>query len=879
TIQRLDTHTGETERYVTGPGGAIRPTPSPDGKSLAFVRRVRFQSQLFVMDLASGETRVVHDELERDMQEAWAIHGVYPAMAWTPDSASIVFWAGGKVRRVDVASGEARVIPFRVRTEHEITEALRFEHEVAPDEFDVKMLRWAQVSPSGDRVVYQALGHLYVRALPEGEPRRLTSQTEHFEHYPSFSRDGRWIVYTTWNDETLGGVRIVSAEGGPSRVLTADPGHYLEPAFSPDGKTVVYRKATGGWLRSPAWSRDPGLYSVRVDGGEPMRIATRGARPHFGAENDRVYFLHVEGDETTDTRTLRSVDVRGAEERTHVSTTWASDFRVSPDGRWVAWTEGFNAFVAPFVRAGQTVTLGPKTNSVPVRRVSRDAGEFLHWSGDSTALHWTTGPELFTRALTDTFAFLDGAPDELPEPPTEGVNISFRAAADAPEGVVALVGARIVTMKGDEVIENGAVVVERNRIVAVGPRARVEIPRGAHVIDVEGRTIMPGIIDIHAHGAQGSDGIIPQRNWLDYASIAFGTTTIHDPSNDTHTIFAAAEMTRAGKIIGPRIYSTGTILYGAAGWFRAEIESREDAVRHLRRLKSMGAISVKSYNQPRREQRQWVIDAGRELEMMIMPEGGSLFMHNMTMILDGHTGVEHNIPVERAYKDVISLWGASKTGNTPTLVVCFGGMSGENYWYQHDDVYADERLLRFVPRSIVDPRARRRTMAPEEEYNHIRAAAVCKALQDAGVTIHVGAHGQMAGLAAHWEMWMFAQGGMSPMQVIRAATIDGARYIGMDKDIGSIEVGKLADLLVLDKCPLEDIRNSRHIEYTMINGRIYNARTMDQVGNHPDDHGSRWFGDNVEGVGFGRWWREHASPTKEDAYTGCVSCTHTTHRH
>lgn len=288
----------------------------------------------------------------------------------------------------------------------------------------------------------------------------------------------------------------------------------------------------------------------------------------------------------------------------------------------------------------------------------------------------------------------------------------------------------------------------------------------------------------------------------------------------------------------------------------------------------MGAFSVKSYNQPRREQRQWVVDAARELEMMVVPEGGSLFMQNMTMVVDGHTCVEHNIPVERAYEDVLKLWSSTEVGYTPTLVVCFGGMSGENYWYQHSNVWEDERLTRFVPRFIVDPRSRRRTMAPEHEYNHVRAAEVCKALQDAGVSVHVGAHGQMAGLAAHWEMWMLAQGGMAPIDVIRAATIDAATHLGMDRDIGSIEPGKLADLLVLDKDPLRDIRNSRHIRYTMINGRIYDARTMDQIGNHPDDAGSRWFGPDVKGVGYGRWWRDVAGPTigAEDAHTGCAGC-------
>ena len=213
-IQRLDLETRELERFVSGPGGSIRPTPSPDGKSLAFVRRVRGKSTLYVADVASAAERPLYDGLERDMQETWAIHGVYPAMAWTPDNTSIVFWAGGKLQRIDVGTKQVTPIPFHVKGTRTLHEAVRFPQAVAPEQFAVKMLRWVQVSPNGRQVVYQALGHLWVKDLPEGKPRRLTKQTEHLELYPAYSRDGKSIVYTTWDDEKLGSIRVVAASGG-----------------------------------------------------------------------------------------------------------------------------------------------------------------------------------------------------------------------------------------------------------------------------------------------------------------------------------------------------------------------------------------------------------------------------------------------------------------------------------------------------------------------------------------------------------------------------------------------------------------------------------------------------------------------------------------
>jgi imidazolonepropionase-like amidohydrolase len=379
------------------------------------------------------------------------------------------------------------------------------------------------------------------------------------------------------------------------------------------------------------------------------------------------------------------------------------------------------------------------------------------------------------------------------------------------------------------VIDDGVVLVEGNRIAAVGPHGSVEIPKDAKVIDVAGKTIVPGLVDVHAHGSQGENGFIPQDNWLHYATLSFGVTTVHDPSNDTATIFTAAEMARAGTITAPRIFSTGTILYGARAPFKAVIDSLDDARSHLRRMKAVGAISVKSYNQPRRDQRQQVVAAARELQMMVVPEGGSLFMHNMTMVVDGHTGVEHAIPIARGYDDVEQLWGSTSVGYTPTTGVGYGGLWGENYWYAHTNVFEHERLRTFVPPARIDSRARRRLLASKGDWNHFEVAELTHQLAQAGVSVNLGAHGQREGLAAHWELWMFVQGGMTPHEALRAGTLNGARYLGLDRDIGSSEPGKLADLAVIDGDPLADIRVSENVAYTMVNGRLFDAQTMNEI--------------------------------------------------
>jgi imidazolonepropionase-like amidohydrolase len=388
-------------------------------------------------------------------------------------------------------------------------------------------------------------------------------------------------------------------------------------------------------------------------------------------------------------------------------------------------------------------------------------------------------------------------------------------------------------MDGANVIENGTVVVEGNRITAVGRNAA--IPAGAKRIDVAGKTIMPGIIDVHGHLGGEGDGILAQASWPLEANLAFGVTTSHDPSNDTETVFSNAELIRTGAKLGPRVFSTGTILYGAETPFKAVVNNYEDALAALRRQKAFGAFSVKSYNQQRRDARQMIIKAARELKMEVVPEGGSLFYMNTTMILDGHTTIEHSLPVPKLYKDIVTLFAKSRTGYTPTLIVGYGGLSGEYYWYQKTNVWENERLLGFTPREVVDARSRRRTMAADDDFNHVLIAKGAKQVLDAGGLVDLGAHGQLQGLGAHWELWMLQQGGMSNLEAIRCATINGARALGLDKEIGSIEKGKLADLIVLDRNPLENIRNSESIGMVMVNGRLYDAKTLNEIGNHPKE--------------------------------------------
>lgn len=866
-ILRYDRETGDTERITGGPGGAISPTISPDGSKMAFIRRVRTQSVLFIRELETGLEYPVYDDLSRDQQEAWAIFGPYTNFNWTPDGNHLIFWSKGKIRKLNLNSLEAEIIPFSAEINYKLADAARFKYDPAPDNFTVNVIRHAVTSPDGNTLIFNAVGYLWKKNLPNGTPERLTTATE-FEFEPSFSPDGRHLVYVTWTDEETGAIKTLdlNRRNASPQTVTTQKGLFREPSFSPDGKTIVFRRESGNNHQGHAYTQNPGIYIMPAGGGEKKLVTRGGSSPSFNKNGDRIFVLGGFGMN----RSYQSIDLSGNNRRTHFTSTYANNFVPSPDNKWVAFNELFKVYIAPMPKAGTDISLSANTRAIPVTHVAEDAGINLHWSSDSDKLHWTLGEEYFTVSLQEAFDFLnDGDSDtELPLGENEGVRIGLNFNSDKPTGVIAFTNARILTMDdNDTVIENGTIVIRENRIETVGPASGVEIPAGAFVKDLEGKTVMPGLVDVHAHIGNFRHGLSPQQQWEYFANLAYGVTTAHDPSSNTEMIFTQSEMVRAGIMTGPRIFSTGRILYGADGDFKAVINNLDDARSALRRTAAFGAFSVKSYNQPRRDQRQMVMQAARELEILVVPEGGSTFTHNMSMIIDGHTGIEHNVPIYPLYNDVLTLWGSTEVGYTPTLVVNYGSVSGEYYWYQNTKVWEKERLLSFTPRGIVDARSRHRTMIPDEEYKagHFQSAAAAKDLYDRGVTVNIGAHGQLQGLAAHWETWMFHQGGMTEMEALRTATINGADYIGIAEHLGSLEAGKLADIIVIDGNPLEDIYQTENVVYTMVNGRLYDSATMNELGNHPRERLPFWW----ERDGYDARFDWHAT-VEADGHAQCV---------
>lgn len=836
-VKRYNMNTGEIDQVAGGSGGACRPQVSPDGKKLAFVKRVRFQSVLYIQDLETEEEYPLFRGLSRDQQETWTLFGVYPNYNWTPDGKNIIIYGLGQFHKVDAETGTFTEIPFKANVKQTIMEAANYEQTAFADNFDAKMIRSAVTSPDGKKLVFNAVGHIYLKDLPNGKPQRLTNE-DNFEFDPSFSKSGNEIVYTTWDDEAKSSIKIlnINTPNATPRTLTKEKGFYHTPSFGSNDKEIVYVKGGGTNLLGFTYSKETGIYKMNLANGEMKRISKDGANPVLSQDGKKLYYVIDPGMN----KSYKCKNLETNEDRTVFTSKYATDFTISPDENWVAFTDLYQCYVAALPKTGQAIELNSGTNTLPLKKITTAAGTSLHWAGDAKSLHWVLGPRYYTQSLGNTFSFVENKADSLLSKDTVGIDIGLKLKADVPEGKIAFTNARIITMEGEQVIERGYVLVEKNKISKI-QNGDGTFGSDVKVIDCQGKTIIPGLVDVHAHIGVNYNGISPKRSWNYYANLAYGVTTTHDPSNNTEMVFSQHEMVETGEMVGPRIFSTGTILYGADGDFKAVINNLEDARNHLKRLKAVGAFSVKSYNQPRREQRQQVMQAANELKMHVYPEGGSTFFHNMTQVVDGHTGIEHSIPISQVYEDVVKLWGATKVGYTPTLIVGYGGIWGENYWYDKTNVWENKKLVSFTPRAIIDQRSRRRTKAPDEEYGHLQNTQSCTAIAKGGTKVNLGAHGQLQGLGAHWELWMLAQGGMSNLDALKCGTINGANYIGMGNALGSLKEGKLADMLILDANPLEDIKNSEKITYIMKNGRLYEGNTMNEVGNYDKKRGAFYF--------------------------------------
>lgn len=867
----INEQTSASDYYVsdsltlnTADRAELVPRISPDGRYLAYAREVHERSQSYrghsfapqtelrILDTQSGQSRMLVAVITRDMSSTLQSDTlqVLPNYAWAADGKSLVFVEGGKIRRVHVNDSSTKIIPFTARVHRLISEQARGKIDINDKQFRAKFLQWPVTSPDNKTIAFVAAGRIYLQHSASEQAKLLLNKQigNSFEYTPAWSPDGKWLAFTTWDDNERGHLWKVSADGKKRQRLTNQAGEYLFPSWSADGTKLIVTRGRdkpawwNGWGDPQQMDAGNNFWSIAMlsaNGGDQEFVTKLDylRRAYFG-HDDRIYFQYQGNvaatydlyspfpDDTAmgQVTTLRSVRTDGSDLKTHLKfgpippQDYGHDPVLSPDGSHVAFKTGQNILIATVSQAalaGNIQRINPDWTAPgsTLLRIEKAQSTWFRWR-DNNNLEFFDGNQHITfNPKTNSLAAKEIA---LDIPRREG------------KGTLALTKARIITMQGDQVIEQGSIIIQDNRIRCVGD---CDLTGIARIIDLSGKTVMPGLIDVHSHSTiyRINPQMISRHGPASGVILAYGVTTIIEPFTYSSTAFPLAELTEAGAVTGPRTFSSAEPVHvKALHMFGGlpEIQSYQDAQREIHRRAAWGAATIKNYQPFRRDQSQKLAHAARAERVTIVGEGGSFF-RELTYTMDGLTGWEHIITPVPIYKDVVQFFGQAGMVYSPTVGVGTHPWGAVEYFRSNYDLGEDSKYQRFMPAERIEYDMQHISDRESVYYSYPVVAEGVKDIIEAGGRATIGEHGDQWGIGSHWEVWSYASA-LKPLEALRMGTINGAYYIGLDHETGSIEAGKLADLLVLRANPLDDIRHTLSLEYVMKDGVLYDADTLDE---------------------------------------------------
>jgi imidazolonepropionase-like amidohydrolase/Tol biopolymer transport system component len=843
-IVRRDLTTGEERTVITAQGSAFRPRLTPDGKQILYAERRFGKTSLRIRNLETGEDRLLVAAIQRDDQEGLSSRDLIPRYAITPDSKAVIANYGGKLHRIDLATGAASEIPFTAHIALPVGPYMRPELHEETGPVRARLVQHPSQSPDGTRIAFSALARLYIADSKIGSATQLTHNQDAFE--PAWSRDGQWITYVTWSAGSGGELWRIRADGsGTPEKLSAHSDYYAFPEFAPDGKSIFVLRSNEYYqlhklMDFPPYQAD--LIQISLEGaGRQQRVIASGlmrSGAQFTAEPGVVYVNLFDG--------LYRVPLDGGKPKRVLQVTgptWyfvdgtanADLIKISPDGRWALAQITQQLYLIPLPAAqpegGYSVDLTAQAPKAV--RITSVGADFFNWDDNGKTITWALGATFFREPLA---AVQNGSSDppsgqDLSRAAVQHLAIHIEVPRDIPHGTLVLRNAAAITMRRDapgEVIRNADIVITDNHIAAIGPRGSVAIPPGAELRDLSGHYVVPGFIDVHMHWGSIRRNILDTESWAFRAALAYGITASLDPSSLSIDTFAYEDMIDAGLMTGSRIYTTGPALFSFNN-----IRTPEQALNNIRRNPEFYRTrNLKEYRTGNRMQRELVAQASHTLDLLTTTEGALDMKLDMTQIQDGFSGNEHAYTAVPIADDIVQLFTRTGVSYTPTLQISNGGMEGQNWFYLHRSPFADPnqeaKLRHFVPAELLERKMERVHAGQDAEYSFPLVAEGAARIQRAGGLVAVGSHGELPGLGYHYELQALAMGGMKPLEVLRAATIDSAKTIGRDSELGSLEAGKYADLMILKRNPLEDIRNTLSIESVMKNGRLYDGETLNE---------------------------------------------------
>ncbi len=855
-IYRRDLRFSTTTIVVSGrsrAAGVMQPTPSPDGRLLAYAVDIEGGTELRVRSLDSGTDRRVAYPIEMSLAASQhAYQGVLPHFAFTPDSAAIVIGYGGKLRRVDVGNGDSRIIAFRARIDARIQPSVHQQPVSEAGPVRARVIEGAEVSPDGQHVAFSAFGKVFVAVLGEPRSRRVSKTTfapdDVSESYPTWSPDGRWLAYTTWSRKVGGHLWRIRLNGGEPQRLSRFPAFYSRPAFAPDGQSIIaLRSATDeeqhvvsvrGDTKQRLAARELIRISLRegvettlgyVNGGfNTSPVVADSGRLRFDAGGTAV-FVHTPGGlmQFPLAGSASEVVWRITGPKATAFSAEVDDAAISPDGRWALALHNFQLFLVPLpADGGSGGVISLSDPAAHVRQLTEIGADEFAWSRDGARVTWSVGSTVYSAALADVLRSGVASRNDCMESSRRRWEITATLPRDIPRRQLVLRGATVVTMAGKGDGEIGDVVIADNRLAAVILQGGGRVSSQAIEVDVSGKFITPGFVDTHAHYDNTGKRNIEYDTWELPMALAYGVTTSLDPQSSTPDLFVYQDLIDAGIVKGPRAYTTGPGIFQWSG-----IDGTRKASCILTRYRKHYRTGiVKSYLIGSRQQRQYMAVAARRLGLMVVTENWGAPRYAITQALDGFSTNEHASDAIDYYDDMAQLYSRAGIGYSPTTLV--GGEAGLPalaYFLSRRDILQDEKLNRLMPRAVIVERLRDVQWAPRSAFIFDRLAASAARIFRAGGHVGVGSHGELQGLGYHWEMEALAAGGLTPHEVLQMATRSSAAVVGRADDVGTLEAGKYADLLIFDANPARDLGNLSTLRYVIKNGRIYSAQNLAEV--------------------------------------------------
>jgi len=834
-VERRDLESGRTDAIVRNIGSAMRPVVSPDGRQLAYAVRQDGQTGLRLRDLATGADRMLVFPIQRDAQEAVPTRDLVPGYAFTPDGQAIVLTRGGRFERVSLADGATRPIAFRARVELELGPLLRQSLPQDSGPVRSRLIEEPRQSPDGRRLAFSALGRVYVMDLDDAGavPRRVHDAGPP-QFHPNWSTDGRSLAWVTWTSAG-GAVWIGDAVGGAARPLTHDDDYfYTDVAFVPGTRSVMVLRSSAEerrqTLQEPMWTgrtggflRQAELVEIGVDDGAVRMVASgpMDGAPQFTGERDRVYVHTGAGLEAiARDGSWRKVALRlvGPGYYFTEEPAPASDIRISPDGRNALVIFAQQLYLAPVLHTAEKPPIDLNRDDAMAIRLTSVGADYIAWADGGATVTWAVGSTFHRLPIAAV------PPDATARSVAPGIAQATRTfearvevPRDVPSGRWVLRGATAITMRGDEVLRDADIVVDANRIVAIGARGSVDVSAETPVVDARGKYVIPGLVDAHDHIGGIRRSVLQFDDWQLRARLAYGVTSLLDPSSLSIDMFAYSDLIDAGLVVGPRLYTTGTAMF-SFNRLRSLDDARDLVSRYVGHYRTR---NLKQYRIGSRRERQWIAMAAREQGAMPTAEGAVDMKLGLTHVFDGFAGNEHAFGVFPLYRDVVELMARSGTSSVLTLMISHGGPPAG-----HDLAVRGGALTNPVIAKLYPPQARERLFArlpwvTPRDYVYGPMATGAAAIQRAGGVVGLGAHGNYPGIGMHWELQAHVAGGMTPHEALRAATLGSATAIGRQANIGSLEPGKLADFVVLEGDPLADVKNTLRIDRVVKDGRIY----------------------------------------------------------